>query len=286
MSALPHIDDLSSHQETILRTLRDSHPEPVGGSQLRAALWPDASTEPLNGSTVLSITVSKLRDRLAPTGWTIPKIVGGRGKRGYRLHPLQPEATAMRSHIILDCDDVLLDWCRGFRSWLFYAHGITPVRDAPQEWDLSAWLGLTAKRTFELVSAFNDTPNFGRLSALPEAVSAIQALKGFGHTLSVLTSCSDSAYAVAARQRNLQSEFGDVFDRVICLPLGQSKADWLGVMRPAVWIEDNYKHALAGANAGHRSYVMRRSHNRADEMTSDRRVTWLDDWRPILSLFS
>jgi FMN phosphatase YigB (HAD superfamily) len=189
-------------------------------------------------------------------------------------------------HFILDCDDVLLDWIRGFRSWLFDTYRITPTAPAPSSWSLAEWTGVTESRCRELIAEFNASERFGLLNAIPEAVSAVARLKARGHKLTVLTSCSADPAIVGRRRENLNREFYGAFERVICLGLGEPKSMWLAVLRRGIWIEDNYKNALAGHNAGHETIMMRRSHNREDEFASIPHIRWVDDWRSIVSSFA
>lgn len=189
-------------------------------------------------------------------------------------------------HFILDCDDVLLNWITGFRKWLYATHDIHPDVSGPATWSLASWLGQTDERSFELVEQFNSSQAFGELLPYEDAIEAIAKLRDAGHSFTVLTSCSADPEIIRRRRANLDREFPGAFDRIICLGLGESKSTWLQVLRPGIWIEDNYKNALAGLQAGNKTFMLRRRHNRGDESTSDRRVVWLDDWRPILSLFS
>ena len=189
-------------------------------------------------------------------------------------------------HFMLDCDDVLLDWLTGFRKWLYASYEIHPDVRGPSTWSLASWLGQTDERSFELIEQFNNSQAFGELLPCPDAVEGVATLRAAGHRLTVLTSCSADHHVTKLRKENLRREFDGAFDRVICLPLGESKATWLDVLRPGIWVEDNYKNALIGANAGNKTFMMRRRHNRADEATSDQRIAWLDDWRPLVSLFS
>jgi len=185
-------------------------------------------------------------------------------------------------HIMIDCDDVLLNWIDGFRNWL---QRPTPEH-GPTSWSLAEWLGVPDDICLNWINEFNASPYFGMLSAVPGAVEAVRALSASGHQLTVLTSCSSDPTIVQRRRMNLRRLFGDSIDRVICLDLGESKREWLNVLRPGVWIEDNYKNALAGLDAGNRTFVMRRTHNRGDEPVSHGDITWVDDWSPIVSLFS
>ncbi|MER8924311.1 hypothetical protein [Mesorhizobium sp. M0859] len=190
-------------------------------------------------------------------------------------------------HFILDCDDVLLDWQRGFRHWIYANHGIKPEARGPMSWSLFKWLGVPEARCMELIADFNASQAFGELYAMDGAIDAVAKLHQAGHRLTVLTSCSADPVVLARRKENLQRVFGVMIERVICLALGESKAGWLEVLKSGIWIEDNYKNAMVGSDAGHITYMMRRRHNRADEATAtNRSITWIDDWRPVVSLFS
>ncbi|QNP78397.1 hypothetical protein [Agrobacterium tumefaciens] len=188
-------------------------------------------------------------------------------------------------HIILDCDDVLLDWLGAFRRFVSAIEN-RPIEGLPDSWDMSGWLGLTPAASREMVVGFNHSSQFEYLEACPLAVENVSALKEMGHRLTVLTSCSDNPLIVARRKINLERVFGDVFEQVICLPLGESKKKWLGILERGIWIEDNYDHAIAGHDNGHKSFMVRRSHNRSRETPGDPLVTWVDDLRPIISLLS
>lgn len=182
------------------------------------------------------------------------------------------------THVILDCDDVLLDWLGGFRFWLADRIENVPA-DPPSTWSLATWLGVSDDRCHRLVAEFNDSWFFGRLGPMPGAVDAVTALRDRGCTLTVLTSCSHEPSVAKHRLENLDAIFDRSFDRVVCLGLGESKAKWLSALRHGIWVEDNYKNALHGLTAGHRTYMVRRSHNRADEIQSNPEITWIDDLR-------
>ncbi|MER9524047.1 HAD family hydrolase [Mesorhizobium sp. M0292] len=181
---------------------------------------------------------------------------------------------------------MLLDWTRGFRHWVFAHHGIKPSAQGPKSWSLFNWLGLPEARCFELINQFNACQAFGELHPIAGAKDAILKLKAAGHKLTVLTSCSADPLTLLRRKENLDREFDGAFARVICLALRESKADWLQVLKGGIWVEDNYKNAMMGVEAGHKTLMLRHLDNRDDEKTTDSRITWVDDWRPIVSLFS
>lgn len=164
-------------------------------------------------------------------------------------------------HFILDCDDVLLDWQRGFRHWIFANCGIRPEVRGPRSWSLFKWLGVPEARCLELIADFNASQAFGELYAMDGAIDAVAKLHQAGHKMTVLTSCSADPVTIQRRKINLQQVFG-------------------------VMIEDNYKNAMLGVERGNKTFMLQRRHNRDDELTTDSRIVWIDDWRPVISLFS
>ena len=189
-------------------------------------------------------------------------------------------------NILIDCDDVLLDWQRGFRSWLRDIHNISAHPSGPTSWDMSDWLGLSSNDCFSLVTQFNSSKDFGFLPALPTAVEVVRTLKQKGHSLYVITSCGIDPQTIQSRSDNLISHFGDVFDEVIAVPLGVGKQVHLQSFERSIWVEDNYKNALSGLQCGHQTYMMRRNHNRNDESTSHDQIAWVDDWHDLSDLIS
>lgn len=186
--------------------------------------------------------------------------------------------------IHIDCDCVLLDWVSGFREWLASEHGIVPATLEPGYYQIADWIGLTIPESEDAIVRFNSSTNFGELRPLPGAVEALVALKADGHKLTVLSSCSDAPEVIERRQANLDRHFGPIFANVLCLPLGWSKATYLYTLPRGIWIEDNYHAAVAGINAGHRSFILRRPHNIQLEKESHAELTWLDDLPTLVSL--
>lgn len=186
--------------------------------------------------------------------------------------------------IIFDCDDVLLDWCGGFRSWFNETRGAS-IKGEPGSWDMSAWLGVPKESVRPLIVEFNASNSFNWLKPMPGAVQAVRRL-GEKHKLCVLTACSEDPQVQAMRRFNLFMVFGaGAFADVFCLPLGGSKEQHLDALftlhGPCAWVEDNVTHARVGKEIGHTSYVLRRPHNR-DLEDADDGLFWIDS----LSLFT
>lgn len=125
------------------------------------------------------------------------------------------------------------------------------------------------------------------MALMPEAYETLWALHDAGHTIEILTACGDACATRQARQANLDRVFqrdGALpYSRVTCLPLGESKFDFLwNAMGPQrgslVFVEDNFSHAKTGSVLDIESYCLRRSHNRAEEAAdSGSGVIWIDD---------
>lgn len=187
--------------------------------------------------------------------------------------------------VLLDCDGVLLEWDRSFSRWVRTRTGAQPCYRGPQSWNLAEWLGCDDAEALEMVTAFNSSPEFGYLWPCINAVQGVFRLVEDGHALHVITSCSDSPEAQRRRYENLVRCFGDVFNTVICLPLGGEKAGILKRFPPGcIWVEDNYGHAVAGREAGHHTFMIHRSHNQAHRAGSDPMIRWVSTWEDIVSL--
>ncbi len=185
-------------------------------------------------------------------------------------------------NIILDCDDVLLDWIKRFRFFCMSERFLDPDEVGPGSWSMAEWLGVTEDEAFSMIQDFNASHHFAFLDAVDGAQEAIKRLSR-GHTLHVLTACAKDAETIERRELNLQREFGPVFWTVQCLALGESKAAHLRAFDPGIWIEDNYKHAVAGVEAGHRTFLRRRPHNASLEAASIPEITWFTEWSEVVA---
>lgn len=190
-----------------------------------------------------------------------------------------------RPTIISDVDDVLLNWLDGFRVFCEdrLEHPISA--SGPASWDMSGWIGTTPEAVTELIDRFNAGEGgfFARLPAFEDAVEALKHLSDEGYRIHIVTSCSSRPETIAQRTENLHTIFGEIFASIECLDLGISKAPSLARLPRGLWIEDNHTNGLAGADLGHRTYMIRRSHNRGKEAGCDRSdLTWVDHWHDIL----
>ena len=180
--------------------------------------------------------------------------------------------------ILLDCDDVLLNWLDGFRAHIMSKLGRDICEHGPEKWAMHDWLGVDEHDVPAHIADFNSSPLFGNLDPIDGAVRMIGALSETAD-LHVITSCSSDDDTWNMRHENLKRHFGPVFSSLECLSLGQSKAESLArYSGNVVWVEDNLRNALLGVELGHRTYLRRTSHNARFEPTTDKRITWFSHW--------
>lgn len=187
---------------------------------------------------------------------------------------------------LLDCDDVLVDWIGGFRK---FVSGITGkiLRERPDSWDMSGWLGIPKQDVHGLINRFNETDRgFESLSAIDGAHEALNTLRAFGYRTAIITSSSVHPSSVERRARNVSALFGDLIERLHIVPLGESKEHVLAAYRNAVWVEDNPSNAQMGADLGHRAFLLRAGHNvnvhGVREQEGVVHVSGWDDLTPLL----
>jgi FMN phosphatase YigB (HAD superfamily) len=144
---------------------------------------------------------------------------------------------------------------------------------------MRTWTGLSRDGVKGLVDAFNSgaETGFDRLPPMPGAVEGVRALLEAGYRLEVLSSADAGGASVASRLRNLETIFGDVFEEVTLIGLGESKREILARFDPCDWVDDHLPNAIAGHEAGHRTHVIRQSHNRSQESTAHAGLLWARD---------
>jgi phosphoglycolate phosphatase-like HAD superfamily hydrolase len=189
----------------------------------------------------------------------------------------------MRRTILVDCDDVLLNWTEGFRLFFEHRHGRKLDPRGTDHWNLCNWTGLTIEESAKEVNEFNMVSwEFGGLPAVPGAVSAIKNLHSmYLCDIAVITSCSTSPQTVALRKANLFHVFGDVFSAVHCVDLGESKATHLADYYPTFWVEDNVSNAVLGLKYGHHSIVLETRQNSPLKEETQDKLSWVNSWREI-----
>lgn len=180
--------------------------------------------------------------------------------------------------ILVDCDGVLLDWLSAFTRFMS-AGGIEPHPGDSSMYNLGPYFGISDDKVFDYITEFNNGHwEFGTLPALPGSVRNIRRLvNDEGYRFVAITSCSTGPQTVALRKANLYNVFGDIFDNVHCVDLGESKKTHLGSYEKTWWIEDKPSACEEGLDYGHKCILLDQSWNQDYEHTEIyRAMNWTD----------
>lgn len=188
----------------------------------------------------------------------------------------------MSKVILTDCDEVLFDWATPFEDWVRQTY--PEHRDAQGHlqdfWHVEAWLGCELEASREMIRIFNGDPQYWTcFKPLPGVVENVHKLHEEGFHFVAITACATDRDTYLGRWENLEDVFGyGVFDTLHCVGLAESKRAHLARYMPTYWVEDKMKHASAGADVGHESFLINYKHN---EQYRDDRVQRVNDWHEI-----
>lgn len=174
-----------------------------------------------------------------------------------------PVREAIPALVLLDCDDVLLDFLQGFKAFLAQ-QGLHPDPAGPGCFDMSPWLGLDRRETARLIRRFNDgaQTGFAALPPIPGAVEGVRALRAAGCRLRVISAFSDCEAALARRMENLIRHFGpDAFEAIDAAPLGGSKVEILRRHPASPYVDDLLANVMDAARLAHRPILFKAHHN-------------------------
>jgi FMN phosphatase YigB (HAD superfamily) len=184
--------------------------------------------------------------------------------------------------ILTDCDEVLFDWATPFEEWVRQTY--PEHRDAAgclqDFWHVEAWLGCELEASREMIRIFNSDPQYWTCFApLPGVVENVHKLYSEDYRFVAITACATDRDTWDGRWKNLNDVFGyGVFDTLHCVGLAEPKKEHLARYQPTYWVEDKMKHASAGADVGHTSFLINYKHN---EKYRDDRVQRVDSWDEI-----
>lgn len=184
--------------------------------------------------------------------------------------------------IICDIDDTCVNFSDGMQKFLAAKGFIVPTRLRDNH-NIAKLFGLTIPDTIALVSEFHRSSEFGCLLPEPCAKDVLPELHRRGYRFIAISACLNEPEVVARRTRNLEDAFGFKWEAIHCLGLTLDKTDALRAYPPSIWVEDLWRHAVSGAEAGHRSFVLDRPYNRGKEHPS---ITRVQDWHEIANLLN
>ena len=191
----------------------------------------------------------------------------------------------MEKILISDVDGVLCFWEVEFEKFIT-KKGYPKIKGTDNEYSMSIRHGISAINAQNFIKEFNEGDYIANLKPFADSVEYVTKLAKLGFRFIVVTSLSDLSSAKAYRTQNLINLFGDVFDEIVCLEMGASKANVL--MRWAdtkyFWIEDHMRQAEAGYEAGLRPILINHPYN--SHYTTDLflKVSHITPWKEIYNI--
>lgn len=182
--------------------------------------------------------------------------------------------------ILTDCDGVLLDWETAFDEWIQSKGYMKVPNHDVTAYGLHVHYGIPKKEVQKLIRQFNESAAIGFIKPMREAEKWLPLLANHGYRFVVITSVSNDPYAAMAREHNLKSVFGDIFEEIICLDTGADKDKELEKWKNGKYyfVEDKLENAIVGLRMGLRSILMMHNHNNHCNITD---IIKVQNWKEI-----
>ena len=171
---------------------------------------------------------------------------------------------------VLCCSDAIQPFCERATGRKFGGR----LRD---HYHIDTAFGVSYGESRDLISAFWHSDHIGNLKPELCAKVVIPYLHSVGWRFVAVTACSDDPDVVAKRTANLANAFGFAWEAVHCTAF-HGKEGVLARYGPAVWVEDHFSNAVAGAGLGHLTFVLDRTYNAGLEHP---KVRLVNDWFDI-----
>ena len=177
--------------------------------------------------------------------------------------------------IYADCDETTVQWAPLFQSWI-EAKGYHTTGILRETHSVENLIGVDSDEADRLVYEFNMSGALQFQIPEPDALEVLPALYRDGWQFAAITACGAASRLRNQRKDTLEAIFGFPWE-VYTVDLHASKLDFLKSFEPAIWVEDNKKHAEDGASIGHRSFLIDRHYNQGNSVNVER----VSDWHEI-----
>jgi hypothetical protein len=187
------------------------------------------------------------------------------------IHPTKPL-------LVFDADSVLLDWCRGFTSFLnskgICTKHVKHLLGTTQHIPTPEITQIDCKQiNRSLMSEFAGTDWLERLPVFQEeAINYLRELSN-EYNIVVLTCIGETDDIVEKRTKNLVDLYGDIFSGIICINYGCSKEDYLKALHDehgvSAFVDDRLSHINESISAGITPILFSRGVEECNEATND-----------------
>ena len=164
--------------------------------------------------------------------------------------------------LLTDVDEVLFKWAAVFERWIREHKGYNPSNSITDVYRVEKWLNLSKDEGEALLQEFNSKNEaFGNLEPYADATDYVPRISQLGYSFIAITACPNDPVTEERRRKNIEKHFPGVFKGLFCVGVGGSKLETLQKFNTTYWVEDSLKHAIVGAELGHKSLLINRPHN-------------------------
>ena len=183
--------------------------------------------------------------------------------------------------ILTDVDGVLVSWIDRFHEWMS-KRGFEVIDES--QYSIEGKFQINKELANNLANEFSNCEEIMTLRAFDDAKEYVTRIaQEFGYKFRVITSLSNEVKTQRWRRINLESNFGPVFDEIICLPHGDNKHTTLLDYEKSklIWVEDKVENAELGSWLGLNSFLINRPYNQYRNWNSNIKFNRIDSWKEI-----
>lgn len=186
--------------------------------------------------------------------------------------------------IVFDCDDILLDYMNGIKTFLDVHYNIKPD-GLPTDYVLNDWAGVSGNKMMKIISHYNEKSfEFGLLKPVHHrTVELMQVLHRVARgqiDFIILTKSGTMGHGEVLRKVNLMNVFGDIFKDIIIIEKYESKKGSILKIQQdydiLCFIDDYVKNIDDAVSCGVNSVVLERAHNVKHKESG--KYTFMKDW--------
>lgn len=179
--------------------------------------------------------------------------------------------------ILTDIDDTILKFADPFQAFV-EQKGYAPSGRLADTYGLEAWLGVDSATVRDLLIEFGTVDASRVQPPMSCAQRVLPGLYAAGYRFIGISACGTNEAFRLRRLQTLHEAFGFRFEALHVVSPHAAKEDYLRWYAPAIWVEDHPRHAVVGADAGHRVFLIDRPFNAGFEHP---KVTRVADWNEI-----
>jgi uncharacterized HAD superfamily protein len=179
--------------------------------------------------------------------------------------------------ILCDVDETIIKFADPFQDWIEQQGIVHDGSRLIDHYSVEKFLNCDSGQATRIIKEFGKS-TIG-MNQPPEdcALDVLPRLYQDGYRFHAISACGLDEHFRLDRHQILERIFGIPWENVLTVDYGSTKMPHLEKFDPAIWVEDNLKHAVAGASHGHRTFLIDRAYNKGD----NENVRRVKNWREI-----